>query len=88
MHSLVSDEELSISFPNVFYFKRIDCMSLGSLPSDFRITLLLLRVFEKKVLKRKFGPMKEEVTGGGRRFHDEKSHRTYLHFVTRGNKIG
>jgi hypothetical protein len=33
-----------------------------------------LRVFEKKVLKRMFGPERDEVTGGWRKLHNEELH--------------
>jgi hypothetical protein len=33
-----------------------------------------LRVFENRVLKRIFGPKKEEVSGGWRRLHNEELH--------------
>jgi hypothetical protein len=31
-----------------------------------------LRVFEKRVLRRMFGPKKDEVIGGWRKLHNEK----------------
>jgi hypothetical protein len=31
-----------------------------------------LKVFEKRVLKREFGPKKDEVTGEGRKLHNEE----------------
>jgi hypothetical protein len=33
-----------------------------------------LRVFENRVLRRIFGPKREEVTGGRRKLHNEKFH--------------
>jgi hypothetical protein len=33
-----------------------------------------LRVFEKRVLKRIFGPKRDEVTGGWRTLHNEELH--------------
>jgi hypothetical protein len=37
------------------------------------------KVFENRVLKRIFGPKKEEVTGGWRRLHYEEVHNCKLH---------
>jgi hypothetical protein len=36
-----------------------------------------LRVLEKKVLRRIFGPKREEVTGGWRKLHNEELHDLY-----------
>jgi hypothetical protein len=36
-----------------------------------------LRVFENRVLRRIFGPKKEEVVGGWRRLHGEVPHNLY-----------
>jgi hypothetical protein len=36
-----------------------------------------LRVLENRVLKRIFGPKREEVAGGWRRLHNEKLHKLY-----------
>jgi hypothetical protein len=36
-----------------------------------------LRVFENRVLRRIFGPMREEVSGGRRRLHNEELHNLY-----------
>jgi hypothetical protein len=36
-----------------------------------------LRVFEKRVLRRIFGPKKDEVTGGWRRLHNEELYDLY-----------
>jgi hypothetical protein len=36
-----------------------------------------LRVFENRVLRRIFGPKREELTGGWRRLHNEKLHNLY-----------
>jgi hypothetical protein len=37
----------------------------------------MLRVSENKVLRRKFGPKREEVTGVWRRLHNEKLNDLY-----------
>jgi hypothetical protein len=36
-----------------------------------------LRVFENKVLRRIFGPKRDEVTGGWRKLHNEELHDLY-----------
>jgi hypothetical protein len=36
-----------------------------------------LRVFENRVLRRIFGPLRDEVTGGWRRLHNEELHGLY-----------
>jgi hypothetical protein len=36
-----------------------------------------LRVFENRVLRRIFGPKRDEVTGGWRKLHNEKLHDLY-----------
>jgi hypothetical protein len=36
-----------------------------------------LRVFENRVLRRIFGPKKDEVTGGWRKLHNEELHGLY-----------
>jgi hypothetical protein len=36
-----------------------------------------LRVFEKRVLRRIFGPKRDEVTGGWRKLHNEEFHNLY-----------
>jgi hypothetical protein len=36
-----------------------------------------LRVFEKKVLRRLFGPKRDGVTGGWRKLHNEELHNLY-----------
>jgi hypothetical protein len=36
-----------------------------------------LRVFENRVLRRIFGPKKDEVTGGWRKLHNEELHGFY-----------
>jgi hypothetical protein len=37
-----------------------------------------LRVFENKVLRRIFGPKRDEVIGGWRKLHNEQLHDLYL----------
>jgi hypothetical protein len=34
-------------------------------------------VFENRVLRRKFGPKRDEVTGGWRKLHNEELHNLY-----------
>jgi hypothetical protein len=36
-----------------------------------------LRVFENRVLRRIFGPKRDEVTGGLRKLHNEELHNLY-----------
>jgi hypothetical protein len=36
-----------------------------------------VRVFEKRVLRRIFGPKRDEVTGGWRKLHSEELHNLY-----------
>jgi hypothetical protein len=36
-----------------------------------------LRVFENGVLRKIFGPKRDEVTGGWRKLHDQEFHNTY-----------
>jgi hypothetical protein len=36
-----------------------------------------LRVLENRVLKRIFGPKRDEVTGGRRKLHNEVAHNLY-----------
>jgi hypothetical protein len=36
-----------------------------------------LRVFEKRVLRRIFGPKRHEVTGGWKKLHNEELHNLY-----------
>jgi hypothetical protein len=36
-----------------------------------------LRVFENRVLRRIYGPKRDDVTGGWRRLHNEKVHNLY-----------
>jgi hypothetical protein len=43
-----------------------------------------LRVFENRVLRRTFGPKRDEVTGGWRKLHNEKIYYLYsLHTIVR-----
>jgi hypothetical protein len=44
-----------------------------------------MRVFKNSVLRRIFGPKKEEVVGGCRRLHNEQLHKLYA--SQKGNKI-
>jgi hypothetical protein len=37
----------------------------------------ILRVFENRVLRRIFGPKRDEVTGGWRKLHNEGLHNLY-----------
>jgi hypothetical protein len=38
-----------------------------------------LRVFENRILRRIFGPKRDEVTGGWRKLHNEKLHNFAKH---------
>jgi hypothetical protein len=59
----------TIIFPVVLY----GCETLPlSLREEHR-----LRVFENRVLRRIFGPKRDEVTGGGRKLHNEELHGLY-----------
>jgi hypothetical protein len=49
-------------------------------PTTFRCleeTYLLVRVSEKKALRRIFGPRRDEVTGDWRKLHNEELHNLY-----------
>jgi hypothetical protein len=49
-----------------------------------KLGLSILRVFENRVLRRIFGPKREEVAGGWRRLHNEELHNLFtLPNVTR-----
>jgi hypothetical protein len=37
-----------------------------------------LKVFENRMLRRIFGPKREEVAGGWRRLHNEELHNSYV----------
>jgi hypothetical protein len=39
--------------------------------------IILVRVFENRVLRRIFGPKRDEVTGGWRKLHNEELHNLY-----------
>jgi hypothetical protein len=41
------------------------------------LSLILLRVFENRVLRRIFGPERDEVIGGWRKLHNEELHNLY-----------
>jgi hypothetical protein len=43
-----------------------------------------LRMSENKVLRRIFGPKREEMTGGCRRLHNEELHNYTLHQILLG----
>jgi hypothetical protein len=43
-----------------------------------------LRVFENRVLRRIFGPKRDEVTGERRKLHNEELHNLYLPQITLG----
>jgi hypothetical protein len=45
----------------------------------------ILRVFENRVLRRIFGPKRDEVTGGWRKLHNEELHNVY---GARGSVVG
>jgi hypothetical protein len=39
------------------------------------------RVFEKRVLRRIFGPKRDEVIGGWRKLHNEELHNLYFSII-------
>jgi hypothetical protein len=41
-----------------------------------------LRVLQNRLLRRKFGPKRDEVTGGWRRFHNEELYNSVLFLHT------
>jgi hypothetical protein len=43
-----------------------------------------LRVFENRVLRRIFGPKKDEVTGEWRKLHNEELHVLFSHLLLCG----
>jgi hypothetical protein len=43
-----------------------------------------LRLFENRVLRRIFGPKREEVAGSWRRLHNKKLHNIYTHQILLG----
>jgi hypothetical protein len=51
--------------------RRSETLSL-TLREEYR-----LKVFENRVLRRIFGPKREEVSGGWRRLHNEELHNLY-----------
>jgi hypothetical protein len=59
----------TISLPVVLY--GCETWSL-TLREEYR-----LRVFENRVLRRIFGPQRDEVTGGWRKLHNEELHNVY-----------
>jgi hypothetical protein len=51
---------------------------MGVKPGLFALRESLgLRVFENRVLRRVFGPERDEVTGGWRKLHNEKLHSLF-----------
>jgi hypothetical protein len=52
-----------------FYWAEFECLSLRE---EYR-----LGVPENRVLRRIFGPKREEVVGGWRRLHNEELHNLY-----------
>jgi hypothetical protein len=58
-----------------------ECIGLGRILciNDLRIMDMKcgLRVFENRVLRRIFGPKRDEVTGGWRKLHNEELHNLY-----------
>jgi hypothetical protein len=76
------DEGRSMRFPSVLngpcsdetvYVVLYECEFWSlTLREDHRV-----RVFEKRVLRRMFGPNRDEVTGGWRKLHNEELHNFY-----------
>jgi hypothetical protein len=44
----------------------------------------ILRVFENRMLRRIFGPRRDEVAGGWRTLHNEELHNCTLHQILLG----
>jgi hypothetical protein len=55
-----------LSIPNYYYYDQL------LLREEHR-----LRVFENRMLRRIFGPKRDEVTGGWRKLHNEELHNLY-----------
>jgi hypothetical protein len=52
-------------------------ITLNSFPTFAFISPIRLRVFENRVLRRIFGPKRDDVTGGWRKLHNEELHGLY-----------
>jgi hypothetical protein len=61
-------------------------VSVQKLLSAFLVSWTRLRVFECRVLRRIFGPKRDEVTGEWRRLHFEELHKLYSSSNIRQNK--
>jgi hypothetical protein len=58
-----------MSFSRRFSFNKPTKLAALTLREEHR-----LRVFENRVLRRIFGPKRDEVTGGWRKLHNEEIH--------------
>jgi hypothetical protein len=47
-----------------------------------------MRVFENRMLRRIFGPRKDEVTGDWRKLHNEELHNLYQQCQTKRDTLG
>ena len=47
-----------------------------------------LRVFENRVLRKIFGPKRDEVTGEWRKLHNEKLNDLYFSSIFTGSNLG
>jgi hypothetical protein len=71
--SAVESLNISIQKPIIFFVVLYGCETRPlTLREEHR-----LRVFENRVLRRIFGPKKDEVTGGWRKLHNEKLRDLY-----------
>jgi hypothetical protein len=52
-------------------------ISVSYTPSSEPYSIYRLRVFENRVLRRIFGPKRDEVTGDWRKLHNEELHNLY-----------
>jgi hypothetical protein len=59
----------------------------GQKETIFLVVYMLLRVFENRVLRRIFGPEREEVAGGWRRLHNEELHNFCYNKYYQGDQI-
>jgi hypothetical protein len=75
LYSSLLSRNLKIKIYNSIFFPVVLCRC-GTLSVTLRDELRL-RVFENRVLRKIFGPMSVEVTGEGRKLHNEEINDLY-----------